>query len=288
MTIRIDNISYTYPAGTRALNNISLEIAAGERVAITGHNGSGKSTLVKHLNGLLKPENGDVWINEANTRSCQTNLLAHEVALLFQNPDDQICKQTVQAEIAFGPKNLGFRKEKVNNLVEEALTLFDLNGYREVNPHDLGYSERKRTAMASIVAMDTSILIFDEPTAGLDQHEMAILLQVFEKLQQKNKTLIIISHDIDFIAENIARVISLTQGEKIFDGDIKTLFQDDTVLSRCGLMPPQMVRLCRSCSLSVPALTPEEFISVYAQKKIESLATLKKQFNQKQDPVEAA
>ncbi len=262
MTIRIKNISFSYPDGSRALHNLSLTIETGECVAITGHNGSGKTTLVKHLNGLLKPDNGDVLVNDSNTKACKTGQLARQVALLFQNPDDQICKQTVRDEIAFGPKNLGFEKDKINLLVEVSLALFDLVQYKNHNPHDLGYSERKRTAMASIVAMDSPVLIFDEPTAGLDHLEIELLLKVFEKLQRENKTIIVISHDVDFIAENMDRTITLANGEKIFDGPVRNLFQDDSLLARCGLLAPQMVQLSKSCKLPSAALSPQEFISL--------------------------
>lgn len=270
MSISVEHISFRYPDGSQALRNLTLTINAGECIAITGHNGSGKTTLVKHLNGLLKPDIGDVWIDDNNTKSCKPNQLARHVALLFQNPDHQICKQTVWEELAFGPRNMGFDKEKISFLVEEALTLFDLVRYKDKNPHDLGYSERKRTAMASIVTMDSKTLIFDEPTAGLDFYEISLLLKVFEKLQHENRTIIVISHDIDFIAENMDRAISLSKGEKIFDGSVRTLFQDSSILNRCGLLPPQMIELSKSCNLSSMALTPQEFISnVMLEKMLE-------------------
>ncbi len=268
MTIRIENLSFSYPDGSRALHKLSVVINTGECVAITGHNGSGKTTLVKHLNGLLKPTNGDVWINGNNTRSCKTPQLARQVALLFQNPDDQICKQTVRDEIAFGPKNLGFKREELTTLVNKALFLFDLDKHRDRNPHDLGYSERKRTAMASIVAMDSPIIVFDEPTAGLDNLEIGLLLTVFERLRQQDKTIIVISHDIDFIAENMTRAISLADGEKVFDGPVRNLFQDDSILLQCGLLAPQMTQLSKICGLPSVAMTPQEFIELTNEKTL--------------------
>ncbi len=267
MSIKIDNISFSYPDGSKVLQEISLQIETGECVAVTGHNGSGKTTLVKHLNGLLKPDTGDIWVNENNTKSCKTTRLAKDVALLFQNPDDQICKQSVGEEIAFGPRNLGFTKDRIRALTDEALSLFELTQYKTANPHDLGYSERKRTAMASIVAMDSPITVFDEPTAGLDQFEINLLLKVFAKLQQQNKTIIVISHDVDFLAENMSRAISLAHGHKVFDGTIRELFSNGSILKQCGLLAPQMVQLGKDYQLTSTPLTPQEFITAFASKR---------------------
>lgn len=272
MTIQLDTLSYAYPGTPQTLSAISLRIEQGECIALTGHNGSGKTTLVKHLNGLLIPDSGDVWINNTNTRLARTTQLAGQVALLFQNPDDQICKQRVIDEVAFGPKNLGFTGQKIDRLVCEALTLFDLMQYKDYNPHDLGYSERKRTALASIVAMDTSILVFDEPTAGLDRFEIDLLRHCLDILRQDRKTVIIISHDVDFIAENMKRAVSLAHGRKIFDGTVRNLFQQDAILEQCGLRQPQMVQLSKHCGLTSTALSPQEFLSFYEE---EILLTVK-------------
>lgn len=260
MLIRLDDISFSYAQSVPALENISFEIMAGERVALTGHNGSGKSTLVKHLNGLLKPSCGKVWINGQDTKDTKTAQLAGQVALLFQNPDDQICKRTVWDEVIFGPKNLGYSTERIESLAKEALTLFDLTAMKNNNPHDFGYSERKRIAMASIVAMDTPALVFDEPTAGLDPYEISLLIATLKKLQSENKTVIVISHDMDFVAENIDRVISLAQGRKSFDGRTQELFVQPTLMSNCGLCQPQVVQLSNACSLQCTPLSPYECV----------------------------
>jgi energy-coupling factor transport system ATP-binding protein len=261
MLIRVNDISYTYDNSVKVLHNISFEISAGECVALTGHNGSGKSTLVKHLNGLLKPSAGTVWIDGKDTSTTQTAKLARKTALLFQNPDNQICKRSVWDEVKFGPKNLGYPLQRIESLVEDALELFDLKQFKQNNPHDFGYSIRKRIAIASIVAMDTPILVFDEPTAGLDPYEVSLLIDTLKRLHSDNKTVIIISHDMDFVAENFTRTISLDDGRKVFDGSVHNLFRDYELMKNGGLRQPQVVQLCDALALNRIALTPQECVA---------------------------
>ena len=258
MIIRIEDVSFTYCDSVAALQNVSFEISEGECVALTGHNGSGKSTLVKHLNGLLQPSVGKVWIADKDTAKFTTGQLAAEVALLFQNPDDQICKRTIWNEVCFGPKNLGYSKERIEHLVEEALVLFELVPFKKKNPYDFGYSQRKRIAMASIVAMDTPVVVFDEPTAGLDPYEISLLITALKKLKSESKTVIVISHDMDFVAENISRVISLSEGKKVFDGKVQHLFKNRSLMTDCGLQKPQIVQLSDALGLQGGALSPHE------------------------------
>ncbi|BHH85015.1 energy-coupling factor ABC transporter ATP-binding protein [Desulforhopalus sp. 52FAK] len=260
MFIRVENLSFNYAHTVAALKDISFEISTGERVALTGHNGSGKSTLVRHLNGLLTPSGGKVWIDDKDTTTTRTAQLAGQVALLFQNPDDQICKRTVWDEVTFGPKNLGYSKERIKSLGQEALELFDLTSSKNKNPYDFGYSQRKRIAMASIVAMDTPVLVFDEPTAGLDPYEVSLLIGCLNKLQSEKKTVIIISHDMDFVAENIGRVISLARGKKLFDGSVQDLFTKRRLMVDCGLYYPQVIQLSKACGLPGTSLSPDECV----------------------------
>ena len=261
MIICAEDVTFAYNDSLMALQNISFEISAGECVALTGHNGSGKSTLVKHLNGLLKPTKGRVLIANTDTATSRTAELASQVALLFQNPDDQICKQTVWDEVCFGPQNLGYDKKKTTTLVQEALALFDLTSFEKKNPHDFGYSERKRIALASIVAMDTPILVFDEPTAGLDSYEMSLLINTLKKLQSENKTIIVISHDMDFVAENILRAISLSAGKKVFDGNVRDLFGQNDLMTESGLLHPQTIQLSQACGFHSSPLSTAECVA---------------------------
>lgn len=260
LQIQMEAVTFHYPSGITALKKISLYVSAGERVAVIGHNGSGKSTLAKQLNGLLLPSEGKTWIKGLDTSKQGVAKLAAKVALLFQNPDDQIFKRTVRDEVAFGPKNLGHNMEKVDRLVDDAMSLFDLLPFKNINPHDLGYSERKRVALASIIAMDTPIIVLDEPTAGLDAYEIKLFASALKKLKDENKTVLIITHDMDFVAENVPRILCLANGEKLFDGDSRKLFSDDKLLSHCGLRQSQVVRLSAHFQHHKLAMTPEEFI----------------------------
>src|SRR5690349_1534011 len=168
MDIEIRDLQYTYPTGVDALRGISLKIESGEQVAIVGQNGAGKTTLVKHLNGLLQPTSGQVVIGDWDTREHPVSKLARRVGYVFQNPDEQLFSKNVGAEIAFGPKNLGFESQRVESLVQDALALTELSGKTETNPYDLSTTWRKMVALASIISMDTDIVIFDEPTTGQD------------------------------------------------------------------------------------------------------------------------
>ena len=266
MKIYLENLSFSYPASPPALKDISCTIEAGEKVALLGHNGSGKSTFVKHLGGLLLPSSGQVKIGDLLTKTASATSLAERVALLFQNPDDQICKSSVQSEIAFGPRNLGFSREKVESLVACALELFDLAEFAGKNPHDCGYSERKRIAMASIVAMDAPVLVFDEPTAGLDAKEIKIFRGAMEVFEKAGKTVVVISHDMDFVAENLTRAIVLAEGNLVYDGSVREFFGWHTLLENCGLMLPQVLQLAQACGIDKVVLNPEEFIAEFLSK----------------------
>ncbi len=257
--IDIHGLSFRYDDQTEALTDVSLSARPGDVVALLGHNGSGKSTLVKHLNGLLRPSEGTVLIHRVPTQGRRTSQLAKEAALLFQNPDDQICKGTVWEEVIFGPTNLGFSDDRTQALANRFLELFDLLDSKDRNPHDLGLSERKRLAIASVMAMDTGIVVLDEPTAGLDAREISQLEIAVQELQAEDKIVIIISHDMDFVAENASRAICLEHGRKRFDGSTIELFGNAPLLERCGLFPPQVVQLSNRLNLSIPSLTPEGF-----------------------------
>jgi len=258
--IEIQNLSFQYEGGVEALRNISLAVQQGETIALLGHNGSGKSTLVKHLNGLLRPSQGIVKINGIITADQRTAQLASMAALLFQNPDDQICKGSVWKEMLFGPRNLGYDDNRTHELANRFLSAFDLLEMKDCNPHDLGLSERKRLAIASVFAMDTGIVVLDEPTAGLDHREISLLKTAILQLKLEQKTLVIISHDMDFIAENTSRAICLEKGSKQFDGSTLALFNNPGLLEQCSLLPPQVAQLASQCDIRLNDLTPKGFL----------------------------
>ena len=206
MKIEIRDLQFTYPNGIVALAGINLTIDSGEQVAIVGQNGAGKTTLVKHFNGLLQPSSGYVGIGDWDTKFTSVAKMAKRVGYVFQNPDEQLFSKNVGAEVAFGPRNLGFSGEQVERQVNDALVMVELSDKTETNPYDLSPTWRKLVAIASIIAMDTDIVIFDEPTTGQDAANIARIAQVIRVLRERGKTVITITHDIDFCAENFERV----------------------------------------------------------------------------------
>jgi energy-coupling factor transport system ATP-binding protein len=267
MLIRLQNISFRYDDTLPVLKNISLQIEQGEQVALLGHNGSGKTTLVKHLNGLLHPTEGTVSIGDWQTQSRSVAQLAGRVALSFQNPDNQISRRKVRDEVAFGPKNLKYGTERRTTLVQKALQLFDLERVQDCNPYDLGYSERKCVALASVIAMDSATVVFDEPTAGLDPRELVFFREALAWLRQTGKTVLVISHDMDFVASHFSRLILLEKGEKRYDGPVRSAFSNTDLLHTCGLLPPQMVRLSRHFQQEKCALSAAEFVEQVCRSK---------------------
>ena len=231
MNIQISDLSFTYPTGVAALRGISLNIESGEQVAIVGQNGSGKTTLVKHLNGLLLPTSGRILIGDWNTQEHSVAKLARRVGYVFQNPDEQLFSKNVGTEVAFGPKNLGYNGEQVQALVKDALTMTELSDKTETNPYDLSTTWRKMVALASVIAMDTDILIFDEPTTGQDAVNVARIANVIKALRERGKTVITITHDIDFCAENFERVIALSQGKVLLDGKANDVLGQEEILA---------------------------------------------------------
>ena len=259
MNILLEQVSFSYLPKTPVLRDISLRINAGERVALLGRNGCGKTTLARHLNGLLQPNHGHVRIGDWDTRTKPVAEMARHVGLLFQNPDDQLFKQNLWDEVAFGARNLGYPAAHVDELVGQALEWLALTDLRDANPYDLGYSQRKLVALASVIAMGTPMLVLDEPTAGLDGAEINLFVGALAKLSNAGKTIITISHDMDFVAEEFSRVICMDAGRVIFDGRTASAFGDQAVLSACGLDMPQVARLSTHFQQPKLALTPEAF-----------------------------
>lgn len=261
MQIRVENVHYTYPGGgVKALDGVSLTIQPGEKVALVGQNGSGKSTLARHLNGLLRPEQGQVWIGDLETSAHSPAKMARRVAYAFQNPDEQLFHQQVWGEVAFGPQNLGLSPQQVHVQVAQALELFGLSAFAKTNPRDLGYSGRKRISLASTVAMQTPVLVLDEPTAGLDANEREQLSQVIDLLHQQGKTVLVISHDMDFLFENFERFVLLSAGQVVLDAKTQQFFSHTETLEACGLVAPQMVRLSQALGREPLVATVEQFV----------------------------
>lgn len=261
MNIQISDLHFIYPSGVQALRGISLTITTGEQVAIVGQNGAGKTTLVKHLNGLLQPTNGNILIDDWNTRQHSVAKLASRVGYVFQNPDEQLFSKNVGTEIAFGPRNLGYNGDQIQALVKDALEMTELSDKTETNPYDLSTTWRKMVALASVIAMDTPIVIFDEPTTGQDAANIARIANVIKTLRERGKTVITITHDIDFCAENFARVIALSQGQVLLDGNANDVFAQDEILASTYVDPPQLTRLGKRLGLKRTVRNQEEFLN---------------------------
>jgi len=262
MKIEIFDLQFSYPNGVQALDGISLTFTSGEQVAIVGQNGAGKTTLVKHLNGLLQPTRGQVLIGDWDTTKHSVAKLASRVGYVFQNPDEQLFSKTVGAEVAFGPRNLGFNGEQVQALVKDALALTDLSDKTETNPYDLSVTWRKMVALASIISMDTDIVIFDEPTTGQDAVNIARIANVISELRKRGKTVITITHDIDFCAENFERVIAMSQGKILLDGKANDVLGQEEILATTYVDPPQLTRLGKRLNFNKTVRNEAEFLDV--------------------------
>jgi energy-coupling factor transport system ATP-binding protein len=260
MKIQILDLHFTYPTGVDALQGISLTIEPGEQVAIIGQNGAGKTTLVKHLNGLLQPTHGQVLIADWDTKEHSVAKLARRVGYVFQNPDEQLFSKNVGTEIAFGPRNLGYDSDRVEALVRDALAMTELSDKVDTNPYDLSATWRKMVALASVISMDTDIVIFDEPTTGQDAVNIARIANVIKTLRERGRTVITITHDIDFCAENFERVIALSQGRILLDGQANEVLGQEAILAITYVDPPQLTRLGKRLGLKKTVRNQEEFL----------------------------
>ena len=260
MKIEINDLHFSYPGGIHALRGVSLTIDSGEQVAIIGQNGAGKTTLVRHFNGLLQPTSGEIRIGDWDTRNKSVAKLASRIGYVFQNPDEQLFSRDVKTEVAFGPKNLGYPSERVEALVNEALEMTELTDKMETNPYDLSPTWRKMVAIASIIAMDTPIVIFDEPTTGQDAANIARIAKVIDVLRERGNTIITITHDIDFCAENFERVIVMSQGKILLDGKATDVLGQEEQLAKTNVDPPQLTRLGKRLGLDSTIINEDQFL----------------------------
>jgi energy-coupling factor transport system ATP-binding protein len=263
--IRVENVSFTYPSGVEALNEVTVEIKDSEFIAIIGENGAGKTTLIKHFNGILKPTKGEVYVNGLNTKKVSVAELSREVGLVFQNPDRQLFCETVEEEIAFGLKNFGFKEDVVSNRVSWALNLLDLSKYRNTSPFMLSGGERKRVALAAILAWDPKIIVLDEPTIGQDYAQKDRLRQFVVQLNSQGRTVIMVTHDVEFVADCNPRVIVMSNGRIIADGSAGKILTDHGTLSKASIIPPQMTQLFNRLS---ELNLPQDVIGLFEAKQV--------------------
>ena len=263
--IEVQDIRYSYPNKVEALRGISLTIQTGEFVAIMGQNGAGKSTLVKHFNGLLKPSQGKILVDGVETTKSSVAALARNVGFVFQNPDHQLFSETVEEEIGFALKNFGFTPEVIEQRVTWALNLLSLTQYRKTSPFLLSGGERKRVALASVLAWDPSTLILDEPTIGQDHEQKERLSQFIMQMQSQGKTVVTVTHDVEFVAECNPRVVLMKEGKIVADGEGKEILTDPALLALSSIVLPQIAQVfSKLSSLGFP----KDIIDIYEAKEI--------------------
>jgi energy-coupling factor transport system ATP-binding protein len=243
--IKVENLFYSYGGGQPVINNISLEIARGECLAIIGQNGAGKSTLAKHFNGLHRPVSGKVYVDGKDTAGMKVSTLARTVGYVFQNPDHQIFNDTVGREVAFGLKKLGLSRKEIEDRVAEALDAVGLTRHYQTYPFNLSKGQRQRVALASVLAMQTQVIVLDEPTTGQDYRESVQIMDLVEKLNENGHTIVFITHDMSLVARYSRRAVVLCQGEILADGSVKSIFSLPELLARTYLSPPQVTALAQ-------------------------------------------
>ena len=249
--IEVRNISYTYSKNTpfehKALDNISIQIQDGEFVGVIGHTGSGKSTLMQHLNGLLKPDEGSVLLNGQDIHAKGVSLrdVRSRVGLVFQYPEYQLFEETVYQDIAFGPKNMGLSEEEIAERVREAAAIVDLDEQLlQKSPFELSGGQKRRAAIAGVLAMQPEVLVLDEPTAGLDPYNRERLLeQIRDYHRRKNATIILVTHSMEDIAASVNRIIVLNESRVLMDDTPEKVFSRSEELISIGLDVPQITRV---------------------------------------------
>lgn len=258
--LEFNNVSFTYPNGFKAINDLNFVVYPSEKVAIVGQNGAGKSTCAKLMNGLLRPSSGEILLEGKNTKDMTTAQISRKVGYVFQNPNDQIFNSTVYDEVAFSLRALKVDEDEMDRRVRQACEICELSEYLDDHPYDLPFSTRKFITIAITIANDCDIFIFDEPTAGQDAYSMSCLKRVIDHLHDLNKTIITITHDMEFVVENFNRVVVMSNKEIIKDADKKEVFDEDEILQKAYIQPPVIKRLCNSINLNEKLLSVDDFV----------------------------
>jgi energy-coupling factor transport system ATP-binding protein len=263
--IEVEGVHFTYPNGVEALKGVSLAIKDGEFVAIMGQNGAGKTTLVKHFNGLLKPSQGHIRVDGVETTKTTVATLSRNAGFVFQNPDHQLFSETVEEEISFALKNFGFEADIIEKRITWALNLLGLEQYRKTSPFLLSGGERKRVALASVLAWNPKTLILDEPTIGQDHQQKEKLRQFIVQMQTQGKTVIIVTHDVEFVAECNPRVVLMKEGRIVADGEGREILTQPEVLAQSSIVLPQIAQIFMKLT---PLGLPKSVIDVYEAKEV--------------------
>lgn len=276
--IRTENLTHTYMPGTpfeyTAIRDVNIEINEGEFVAVVGHTGSGKSTLIQHLNALLRPTSGKVYVEGIDTaeKGAQIRSIRQRVGLVFQYPEHQLFEETVEADVAYGPRNLGLSEEEVAERVREAIGLVGLD-YEAVcgrSPFDLSGGQMRRVALAGVLAMRPKVLILDEPTAGLDPRGRDEILAEVKNLHRRGFTIILVTHSMEDVARLAERLIVMYRGRVVRDGPTREIFKEPDFMKSIGLGVPEVTELAqrlraRGIPIAAEIITPEQAVSELAR-----------------------
>ncbi|MBU3104835.1 energy-coupling factor transporter ATPase [Clostridium gasigenes] len=282
MSIKIENLKYIYmpksPFEKVALDNVNLEINNGEFIALIGHTGSGKSTLIQHMNGLLKPSSGRIIIDDVDITGGEVKLsdIRKKVGLVFQYPEYQLFEESIEKDIEFGPRNLGLEQEEITKRVKKSMEMvgLDYEIYKDKSPFDLSGGEKRRVAIAGVVAMEPKILILDEPTAGLDPKGRDDILAQIKTLHIKYKmTIVLVSHSMEDVGKVAERIIVMSKGGVVLEGVPAKVFKEIDKLESIGLGVPQVTYLMRL--LKQKGFDVSEDIFTVEQGRLELLRVLK-------------
>jgi cobalt/nickel transport system ATP-binding protein len=243
--IETRKLTYHYPDGTKALEDVDFNAAKGKIIALLGPNGAGKSTLFLHFNGILRPTSGTVQVNGESLKYDKKNLIKirQRVGIVFQNPDDQLFAPTVIEDVAFGPMNIGLTEVEVEKRVKEALSKVGMEGYEKKAPHHLSGGQKKRVAIAGILAMKPGIMVLDEPTSGLDPKGASQILRLLYQLNKEGMTIVISTHDVDLVPLYAFSVYIISDGKIIKEGSPSEVFDDVTTIRKANLRLPRIAHL---------------------------------------------
>lgn len=283
MSIVIENLTHIYMPGSpfekKALDNVSISIEDGQFVGLIGHTGSGKSTLIQHINGLLKPTSGKILIDgiDITQKGVSLNTIRKKVGLVFQYPEYQLFEETVEKDIAFGPHNLGLGSDEIHNRVKKAMNIVGLDyaTYSTKSPFELSGGQKRRVAIAGVVAMEPKVLILDEPTAGLDPKGRDDILGQIRLLHDEyNMTVLLVSHSMEDVAKLADRILVMHEGKCILDGEPSSVFKHADELERVGLAVPEVTYLVKK--LREKGMNISEDIFTIEQAKNEILSMLRR------------
>ncbi|MEM2896365.1 MAG: ATP-binding cassette domain-containing protein [Candidatus Bathyarchaeia archaeon] len=266
--IKVNDVWFKYSEEVTALKGVTLEIKEGEMIALIGQNGGGKTTLAKHLNGLLKPTKGSVIVKNMDTRKTPTHALVNTVGYVFQNPAHQIFTSKVYDEVAYGPKNQGLSQGEIGKRVKMALEMVGLEGYEDTHPYDLNYGQMKLLTIASIIALQPEVYVLDEPTSGQDHRGRKAVADLVLRLNKEGKTIIVITHDMRFVAQVAKRTLLMADGQIIGDGTTRSILMNMEMLKSASIKPPQIAELCNELKrfgLNFKALNIDEALRDFSK-----------------------